>query len=315
MRTSLLVVLLLVLFAIPAVAQDVFQEGTTITVKLMNGDTLTGLLEDTDGARLVILHDILGRIEIPRASIAPTPPEPVVEPVSPWSGKFDLSLTGSTGNSETQGFRTQLDVKRDDAEAADFFTLWMRRTETRTLDDPATPAVDEDDTEVTEEKKFGQWRHEWKLKESKWRPFVQAGYETDQLAGYNSRASVAGGGAYQFRDDDAVKLSGRLGGGYSRKFGTDDPEVDDDAYEALLGGDWYWNITKLSLFSLVMDFYPNISDSGEFLSITKLAYELKMEETTDWFVKLGADNFHDSEPGAGKKQNDWNYYVGLGRSF
>lgn len=73
MRTALTVVLLLALLAAQAVAQDVFQEGQTITVELMNGDKLTGKLEDADGARLVILHDILGRLEIARASRSRAP--------------------------------------------------------------------------------------------------------------------------------------------------------------------------------------------------------------------------------------------------
>jgi len=300
MRIALLVLLLVVL-AGPAAAQDVFKEGTTVTIKLMNGDTLTGILEEADEAKLVIHHDILGRIEIARAAIAPTPPQAEVEPVSPWSGKFDLSLTGAEGNTDNQNFRTELAVKHDTERLLDTFDVWYRR--------------ESEDNDATEEKTFSLLRREWKVADTKWRPFVQGTYERDIFTDYDGRAAVAGGGSYQFRDDGVAKLAGRVGLGYSRKFGNDDPDVDDGAYEGLLGFDWFWNISTLSTFSLTADYYPNLSDTGEFRSITRAAYERKIDETSPWFVKVGADNFHDSEPGGDDSQNDWNYYVGLGRTF
>jgi hypothetical protein len=301
MRTCLSVLLLLVLLAAPAAAQDVFQEGTTITITLMNGDILTGLLEDADGPRLVILHDILGRIEIPRASIKPTEPKPEVEPVSPWTGKFDVSLTGAEGNTDTQNFRTQLDVRYEDEDQLDAFTLWYRRVTT------------DDDPE--EEKGFTQLRHEWKIDDTKWRPFVQGSYEVDKFTDYSSRAALAGGAAYQWLDGPEHKTSGRLGAGANRKFGNDDPEVEETTYEALLGLDWYWTISAVQSFTLITDLYPSISPSGEFRTITKLAYDRKVAEESVWFFRVGLDHFHDSQAAEGDKQNDYNYYLGIGRSF
>src|SRR5262245_18034866 len=108
----LLPCLLLALLALPVHAQDVFQEGKPLTVALMNGDKISGILESADTNNLVIKHDILGTITIPRAVMKPvTPPE--VKPVVPWSGSFDLSLSGSEGNTDTQIFRTELDIKHD----------------------------------------------------------------------------------------------------------------------------------------------------------------------------------------------------------
>ena len=206
MRAALPAVLFLALLAAPSVAQDVFQEGQTITVELMNGDKLTGLLEDADGARLVILHDILGRLEIARASIKPpAPPATPAPPASPWSGKFDVALNGSEGNTTTGSFRTQLDVKHDTEDAIDDFTIWYRRATT--------------DHDTDEAKSFTQWRHQWKNGDSPWRTFVQGSYDTDQFTDFNGRLAVAGGAAYQFRKDEEHDVVGRLGAGVSRKFG------------------------------------------------------------------------------------------------
>ncbi len=333
MRAALLAVLLLALLAPPAAAQDIFQEGQTITIELMNGDKLTGLLEQADAAKLVILHDILGRLEIARAAIKPAvPAPPPTPPASPWSGKFDLSLSGSQGNTENQNFRTQLDVRHEDDEAIDLFTFWFRRAEAETeVTDPVTGVTD-DEVQTTEEKSFTQWRHEWKGGDERWRPFVQASYETDTFLDYNARGAVAAGAAYQFEKSEEHDLVGRIGGGLSKKFGISrdftnpdgvpppdgpkQPLIDDAlAWEALFGLDWAWKLSELSKFTLTADLYPSINPSGEYRSVTRLAYETKVSADSAWFLKLGLDRFHDTDAGDTKKTWDRNYYLGLGRTF
>jgi hypothetical protein len=314
MRAALLAVLLFALFAAPAAAQDIFQEGQTITVELMNGDKLTGLLEQADGAKLVIRHDILGRLEIARASIKPpAPPKPAPPPDPAWAGKFDVALSGSEGNTTTGAFRTQLDLKHDDAEAIDTFTIWYARKTT--------------DHDTDEEKSYTLYRHEWRLEDSLWRPFVQGSYDTDQFTDFNSRLAVAGGAAYQIRKDEEHDVTGRLGAGVSKKFGISrnvNPAAppariksieDSLTYEALFGLDWAWTLSELSKFTFVSDLYPSINPSGEYRSVVRLAYENKFDADSAWFLKLGTDRFHDSDPGAGKRTSEYNYYLGVGRTF
>ena len=293
----------LTLFTGAAAAQDVFQEGTTVTLELMNGDKLTGLLIDAKGPKLVIQHDIFGKLEIPRAAIKPPAPPapPSLEPVTPWSGKFDLALSGSEGNTDTQNFRTELDVKHDDAEAIDVFTIWYQRSET---DNVASAA-----------KGFSQLRHEWKLSDSKWRPFVQGSIQTDQFSDYDQLIAVAAGGAYPCLDGPVHKVTSRLGAGISKKYGETDPDVDETSYDALVGLDWLWTISATSNFSFTTDIYPSVSDMGQYRAVTKAAYETKVDPDSAWFLKLGIDHFYDSTAGAGIDSTDWNYYVGIGRAF
>jgi hypothetical protein len=292
-------VLLLAAFAAPAMAQDIFQEGQTITVELMNGDKLTGILEDADGPRLVILHDVFGRMEIPRAAIKPSAPAPV-EVVEPWSGAFDLALTGTNGNSENQNFRTSFDAKHDYEDGIDTFTLWYRRATS--------------DGDATEEKGFGQARHEWKLTDTKWRPFVQASLETDKFTSYSSRAAVAAGAAYPCLVGDVHNLTGRVGAGVSHKYNIDDPSIDATSYEALLGFDWMWTLSKVSSFSWTTDVYPSVNEAGEFRSVSRIALDTKLDEAEAWFIRLGLDHTHDSDAGIARA-NDYGYYLGLGRKF
>jgi len=295
-----LALLALALLGAPAAAQDVFQEGTTITIELMNGDKLTGILLEADEPRLVIQHDVFGRMEIPRAAIKPAAAKPV-EPVAPWSGKFDVALTGTGGNTENQHFRVGLDAKHENDEHIDTITTWYLR--------------DEDEEDTTAEKTFALYRHEWKLKEHKWKPFVQGSYERDLFTDYASREAAAVGISYPCIDTDVHKFNGRVGAGISYKSGEDDPNVEQTNYEALVGFDWLWTVSTTQSFSLGTDVYPSVNNSPEWRSISHAAYEIKVDPDSAWFIKLGIDHFYDSDPGDDDRSTDYNYFLGLGRAF
>jgi len=299
----LLPCLLFTLLAAPLHAQDVFQEGQPITIELQNGDKLTGILEKADGDKLIILHPILGRLEIARASIKPPKP-PEVTPVEPWTGTFSLSLTGSEGNTDNTNFRTDLGAKHDYEEGVDTFMGWFRRSS--------------EDNNTDEEKTFLQLRHEWKINESKWRPFVQGSWERDISDAWESQAAVAAGVAYQFKNGPVHALQGRVGLGASHKYVIDD-DVEDDIeatqYEGVLGFDWYWTISETRSFAWTTDYYPSLNDSPEYRYVTRLVYDNKVEPDSPWFIRLGADDTYDSQPGPGNRGHDINYYAGIGRSF
>jgi hypothetical protein len=301
MRLSLSVAIVLLSLAAVGHAQDVFQEGTTITFELQNGDKLTGILEKADGPKLIILHDILGRIELDRADVKIPAPKSEVAPIVPWSGKFDVALSGSEGNADNQTFRVGFDVKHEEESSVENFNSWFRRAAT--------------DDRATEEKLFAQFRHDWKLTDSKWRPFWQASYERDQFAGWDARAAAAVGAGYQFLDTTEHKLAGRLGFGANNKYGVEDPDVEELTWEALLALDWLWQVSDLSSLTVVQEFYPGINPSGQFRSVTRIAYDTRVGADSPWYWRLGYDSFYDSNPGDGFEKRDWNYYAGIGRAF
>jgi hypothetical protein len=302
MRLALSVAfVLLACLAVPLRAQDVFQEGTTMTFELQNGDKLTGILEHADQSKLVIIHPVLGRIELKRADVKIPPPKPGTEAVAPWTGTFDVSLSGSEGNTDNSTFRANLDLKHDVADSVDTFTLWFRRAQTSDVS--------------TEEKTFGMYRHEWKLKDSKWRPFWQASYEHDQFASYDIRGAVAGGAAYQISDGPVHKTAARFGLGVNRKWGVTDTNVEWLTYEALVGFDWFWKTSETGDFAFTTDVYPGIDPSGTYRAITRLSYNEKVAPDSPWYWRTGVDFFYDTEPGEGKKPQDYNYYFGVGRAF
>jgi putative salt-induced outer membrane protein YdiY len=300
LSAGLLPLALLLLLAPGAAAQDVFQEGTTITVELMNGDKLTGILLEADEPMLVIQHDVFGRMEIPRASIKPAAPAPV-EPVTEWSGKFDLALSGSEGNTDNQNFRAGVDGKHETDEGIDTLSAWYTR------------ATSDGDTDA--EKLFSLYRHEWKLTDSKYRPFVQGSFESDKFTDYDARSAVAAGVAYPCIDGEVHKVTSRLGAGASYKSGVEDDDTERLNYEGLVGLDWLWKVSETHSFSLITDVYPSLNNTPEYRSVSRAAYEIKVDPASAWYIKLGVDHYYDSDPGEDSRSADYNYFVGLGRAF
>jgi putative salt-induced outer membrane protein YdiY len=289
----------LVLLPSRAAAQDVFQEGTTVTIELMNGDKITGIVTDADGPKLVLQHEVFGLMEIPRAAIKPAAPA-AVDAVTPWSGKFDVAMTGAEGNTDNQNLRIGVDVKHDDEEGIDTFTGWWTR--------------DTDDGDTTAEKLYTQFRHEWKLEDTKYRPFLQASFEKDPFTDYDSRSAAAAGVAYPCLEGETHKVTSRLGGGLSYK-SVDDQDIEQTNYEGLVGLDWLWKVSETQNFSFNTDVYPSINNTPEYRSVSRAAYEIKVDPASDWYIKLGVDHFYDSDPGETSRSADYNYYLGLGRAF
>lgn len=291
----------LVALSASALAQDVFQEGQTITIELMNGDKLTGILLEADEPRLVIQHDVFGRMEIPRAAIKPAAPAAAIEPVAPWTGKFDVALSGAEGNTDNQNLRIGVDAKHDDEEGIDTFTGWWVRNTS--------------DGETDAEKLFTQYRHEWKLTDTKYRPFVQASYEKDQFTDYGARSAAAAGVAYPCIDGEVHKVTSRLGAGISYKSGMDGNDVEQTNYEGLVGLDWLWKVSETQGFSLTTDVYPSLNNTPEYRSVSRAAYEIKVDPDSAWYIKLGLDHYYDSDPGEESRSADYNYFMGVGRAF
>jgi putative salt-induced outer membrane protein YdiY len=287
-----------------ASAQTEADVGEDIVVTLENGDVLNGILREVSASEITIEHEQLGmvRLRLQDVTSAERVPEEV-EPVVAWTGTFDVSASGSGGDTDTDSFRVGLDAKREDVDGIDTFTTWYRRKQ--------------DEGETTEAKGFALFRHEWKIEDSRWMPFVQGTWERDQFTSYSYRLAVTGGAGYKCLLGPEHTLTGRVGLGASKKYKSDDPDPDaeDVKPEGLVGFDYLWVINETQRFSTRMDIYPDLSETGDFRSITGLAYEVQVDPASAWLMKLGYDHFYDSDPGPGSERVNYNYYIGLSRAF
>jgi len=283
--------------------------GSDVTLKLTNGDTISGRLISNQGLDIVIEHDLLGRIVIPRTTIVlqgrePEPEEEVVELVSPWSGSFDVRLSGSSGNTRDKDYGGELNVRHETE--SDIDTVLITYTKETASRKPGK--------NTTKNESFSRYRHEWKIAESRWRPFAQTGVETDQFKNWDYRVEAAGGWGYLLVDEDSERLLGRFGGGANKRIGaTDDNE--DVNYEALLGLDYSIDFSASKHFFVEATYFPSVSNSGDYRTFSKGELRFDLADDSSWYFKVGADHKYDNTPDPGDDQNDFNYYAGVGSRF
>jgi putative salt-induced outer membrane protein YdiY len=311
---SLFVASLLALTVLAPVAttQDDSDLGGEVTLKLSTGETLKGVLVAVDALTVVIQHPVLGQLAVPRASIMPEESE-TVEAKSPWSGSFDFSLNGSRGNNQKQDVRAALNARRDTEEAVDSYALsWLQSKAEVRQDNPTPPPAETKKTEKSADRLWGQARREWRLENSKWRPFAQLAADRDDFKDYDYRVTVAAGAAHPIVEQEDQELTGRFGLAETRDFGGEDESWN---LEALLAADYRLDISKKQRVTAGVEVYPAIENRPGHRSIARAQYEAEFNEEDPWRLTVGVERFYDSDPAPGDAKMDVNYYVGLGYTF
>ncbi len=238
---------------------------------------------------------------------ASAPSEQAPEPVSTsfwsgWDASVELGITGSDGNSESFNFRTALDAQRLTEKMETKLGLsYKYGTQNGTQNTNRFDA---------------RARNDWLFPGSRWRTFVQGSYEYDEFQAWDHRISGFGGVGYELiRPEDQapdMSLLARAGIGGSQTIGGPNEEF---RPEALLGLDYNWNIKEGQRFFVNTELFPSLDEVGDFRWITNAGYEIVLDQESNLYLKLGLEDRYDSNPGAGAKKNDIDYYVTLGWKF
>lgn len=311
-------------------AQTAADIGTDVTFTLTSGETFTAQVIESNLYTVKVAHPLLGELTIARASIsepaqiggvAPAAdedadPETADAPAAAapddddderkWSGAIDLAANGTGGNSDAESVRTSFSLRGEDERAIDTLEIVYRWGKSQPSD--ASKSTTNTNNKVI------RGRHEWLLQESKWRPFVQASYETDEFTDYDSRTAVAAGVGYPVIDEEKESLLFRAGVGAAKTSGSDD----DNSWnaEALVGGDYRKDINDASRFEATVEVYPNLEEKG-YRGIANAHYITAINpdgEGNPWNLKLGVENKYDSEPGTARAW-DYSWYMGLSYVF
>lgn len=312
LRLVWLATALLLCTTTPTPAQDTEDLGGEVTIELSTGETLKGTLVAVDAITVVIQHPVLGELNVPRASILP-PKADEVQAKSPWSGAFDLSVTGSSGNTKKQDARVAFNARRDTEVAIDSYELTYFRSQAEVRrDNPNPPPATDKDTEKTADRLYGMARREWRLADSRWRPFAQVSGERDEFKDWDYRTTVAVGAAHPIIEQERQQLTGRLGLAGTREFGGEDESW---TPEALLAADYRLDVSKTQRLVAGVEVYPNLEDKGEYRSVSRAQYETQLDGEEPWTLKVGIEHFYDSDPEEGSGSGDLNYWIGLGYIF
>lgn len=312
-----------------AAAPQAQPAGQVVRVALIGGDALRGVIVERTDDAIALEHAALGRITIPASAIAsieapapdaaaqpqapaepaepppapaerPVTPERLVEkPKSPWSGSVELGLNGSQGNTERTNFRIAAEATRErDRDALYLATLYRTAIE---------------DGETIENRLEMRSRQEWKSAGDvkRWRFFLEETGEIDQFQDYDVRIAAAGGFRYRFISTPETSLIGRIGAGFSRKFGGPDDAIKPEGLLALEAKHKINSRLEIRGFG---EIYPDIGDPGEFRSLVRGSLDVKLSNDSSLALRLGAEHRYDSTPGDAKR-TDVDYFLTLVYSF
>lgn len=289
-------------------AQEAKQVGTDVTVELVNGDRITGKLIEQSASEILVDNEYLGLIRIRRDSIKPPEPPPaeVVVIKSPWSGSFDLSIAGKSGNNNEQNVFSEFKARRETERTIDTYRLSYERSLAE------TGSGSNKTTDTTVNRKTVEARREWYLDETEWRPYLQGYVDDDTLMTFKRRYRISAGGAYPWIETDQERWVGRIGFATAKdRSGTETSWRP----EAALGTEYFLQVNTAQSFSAGAELYPVLGDDGGYQSIARAEYRLKLVADAPWTVKIGAEQNRNSKPDPGDKKNDLIYYFAAGFVF
>jgi len=268
------------------------------TVRLENGDQLSGIIRSEDGEAVTLEHLWLGTVKLKRASIteiirepakeeavaAPEPEKPGVE----WMRKISLGYDMSRGNTLKEGLVGAASVNRKTSEneltlrADGNYASTDRRMDTQKYGGSARYAFS-----------FGQ--------DMKWFNFYKLDATHDRFSNVDWRLLPSLGVGYWFSDTEDWKAMWEVGAGWERTEFRDGTAERSDVVviPRFFAQKRIWGDAVISEDFTV---WPNLSETGQFRfrSETKLTNPL----TEELAMELALIDEFDSDPGADIKEND-----------
>ncbi len=236
----------------------------------------------------------------PPADPKAPPPPPADYPswLDGWKGTVEAGINGSAGNSEVFNLRIGVGAKRTTQKMeTTVASTYTRATEGGT---------------VTKNRWDGNVRNDWNLGDSPWLIFAQGRLEYDDFQDWDWRLTVNGGVGYKFIKTKETTLIGRVGVGATKEFGGSN-----NAWipEGLLGIDFSHQITERQKIFGLLEYYPSFKKFPQYRLLARVGYEILVDPSVNMFLKIGAEDRYDSNPGGGKKKNDVDYFLTLGWAF
>ncbi|GEM_PF-3864513 len=292
---------------------DIGTIGDNVTVNLTNGDVISGRLIENTGTAVVLSHDVFGDITLPRTVIViPEPPADDVFVETPWGGTADVSMIGNSGNTNNLSLHGEINMRQETVDAVDSILVTADQRSERVAEPAPSTGTDR---KVTDRRRYARFRKEWKMEESRWRPFFEVSTSHNFLRDYNELVTVGGGAGYLFTDEADETLIGRLGLSETKRFGASKKSEEHWTLEALVGLDYRLDITERQHLAAETTMFPALADLGEFRSVSKVEWRLDLSDDSPWYYKLGLTHNYDSQVSKPTKKSDVNYYAGVGTVF
>ena len=218
-----------------------------------------------------------------------------------WSGSLNLGYSLTTGNSSTSNLAIGADAVRETRR--DKTSVYL--TAIRAKNKPA-------DGESVTTASANRWGARYELNLTKrLSAFVLADFETNEIQLLDLRAVFGGGLGYYVKKTDRAQFQIFGGGAYNKEsFST---RLNRSSAEALVGEELALRINDRMTFRQRSQFFPNLSETGEYRLTFDSSLVTKINKWFNWQVTL-SDRYV-SNPVPGSKANDILFTTGVGVSF
>lgn len=279
-------------------------------ITLQNGDTLHAVVTKRTDKELYIEHVHLGSFTILWEHIASinysgeTEPDkkivstPHVDKGLFYSGLFrnwkrslEVGLNGAAGTSDNSKFRTLFDMKYEDDKRRWHYSMFYLLTQ--------------EDNKTDENRLTANLIRDWLLPGSQWFYFSKLGYDWDRFKDWDYRIRTAGGLGYEFINNEKLHVRSRFGPSTYRTVGGDYTTT---TIEADFGIDMLWNIRDKHTLGLKNNFYPSISNKGNYRNITTANWTIDLNYYNDMGVRFELYNEYDTTE---KELYDLRYSISL----
>ncbi len=318
------------------------------TVKLKNGDTLTGKVVSVLGGKVVLKTDAAGDVTLDAAQIESLSTDEAIHVALPggtsFSGKAAMASDGNI-TVEAEGIGTQtvaltaVEINKPAAPERKWTgsvlgaATWTRGntyTNQLALDANAVNrghidritfdawyrASRQKDqstgvTSTSERRVGASLKYDYFMGEqSYW--YAQMSAEKNAIAELDLRFVAGAGLGWQFVETDSTNLSAEAGlSWFSENYSNGTETVDSSAVRAALHFDHKWNDVH-SMFNDT-EAFKVFDDPRDYLVKTKGGFRQKF--TASFFAQEWVEYYWDSTPAASKGRRDTTYYVGVGWTF
>jgi putative salt-induced outer membrane protein YdiY len=293
-------------------------------IELVDGDRLTGTILERSDERIVLKHDVLGRIELCVEQVASineiAPPvgvshadvalaqvdeapsetaageEPKKE--KEWKSKFTLGLGAAFGNTDAQSFNVGAES--------------VRETERMKTALDARYYFGSSDGDRNENRFTAGVLNDWLFVDSPWLFFAKGRYDYDEFQSWEHRLGGHGGVGYKLIEKDDFTLTLRAGAGLLKEFNSNNEDL---RPEGLIGGDLTWQISEAQDFVAGSLFYPDLDDTGEFRAVSYAGWSARIADDSNMSVNVRLEHEYQSLVDAGRDHNDLRVTAGLQFDF
>jgi hypothetical protein len=271
------------------------------TIELNNGDSVTGEVVETTDEAVVIEHDTLGRITVPKSDIKPEDVEEVIPGLfgtsilEGWQKGLGIGLSGSQGQTEDINLRVNARLLSD----TDRFRHKLL----------ATYLYRESEGDNTDNEASLDGEESFKFEDSAFFLMATGRYDYDEFEAWDHRVALSVGPGYQFFDTERFKLRSSIGAGVAHTWEGENSTEPEGLMRVEASYDWQNGVT----FGTEHTWYPSLEDFPDSRVISSADIVTDIGDEGGFVMSFGVDNEYDSQ--AIGNNYDFKYHALIGHQF